>query len=406
MPDQQQPISLEEEIRLDLKSWPRRRMFTAKACPRRLQILQEAYTAIKKVSNSKGNTNHQPKGLYFRYHYQVYQFLKLQLQQEWKALEGPNLFSGLTSPIVPRKQLAQKVVEGGGWGRRVRNRILANEVSWVKYRTIPMPGQGKHSKVISLLEDPDTILAVRSYILQVGEKLTAFGLVKAIAAYWKESMDDDDITNWSVNNVAREVERTIGSRTARMWLQKLGFNYKEYRKGVYNDGHEREDEIPKPLHLSSIIQLLILVTQDECTFNSNDGRHYIWVHPEHQPLRKKGHGQGLHVSDFLTPIGRLGDGDACVIMKCGGDTWWNGDRLLEQVIDKAIPAFERQFPGCKALFAFDNARNHLKFADDALRVSEMNLEPGGKYAKQMHDTYVIDVNHSDGGYIQSLTLPD
>ncbi|PUU78302.1 hypothetical protein B9Z19DRAFT_1127013 [Tuber borchii] len=164
-------------------------------------------------------------------------------------------------------------------------------------------------------------------------QLTAFGLAKAIAAYWKESIDEDNIANWSVNNVDSEVQRTIGSRTARRWLHKLGFNYKEYRKGVYNDRHQREDvkayrdhiflprisaypdefllrdenlqEIPKPLHLSSIIQPLILVTQYEYTFNSNNRRHYIWVHPEHQPLHKKGHGQGLYESDFLTPLGRL-----------------------------------------------------------------------------------------------------
>ena len=76
------------------------------------------------------------------------------------------------------------------------------------------------------------------------------------------------------------------------------------------------------------------------------------------------------------------------------------------MVEKAIPAFEAQFPGCKALFVFDNARNHLKFAENALRVSEMNLEPGGKNAKQMRDIYVMDVNHPEGGFIQSMILPD
>ena len=114
----------------------------------------------------------------------------------------------------------------------------------------------------------------------------------------------------------------------------------------------------------------------------------------------------MHVSDFLTPIGRFRNGDACVIMKCGGNTWWTGDRLLEQVINKAIPAFEAPFPGCKGLFAFDNSRNHCKFANDALRGSEMNLEPGGKNIRSMRDTYVVDINHPAGGYLQSLQFPD
>jgi len=144
---------------------------------------------------------------------------------------------------------------------------------------------------------------------------------------------------------------------------------------------ENVHEITNPQHLSGDIQPIILVIQDECSFNANDGRHFIWVHPKHRPFRTKGRGQGLHVSDFITPIGRLGDGEACVVLKCGGDTWWTGDKLLDQVINKAIPAFKAQFPGCKALFAFDNSRNYLKFANDALRVSEMNLEPRGKNTK-------------------------
>jgi hypothetical protein len=34
---------------------------------------------------------------------------------------------------------------------------------------------------------------------------------------------------------------TLSSRHARRWLTKLGFHWKEMKKGVYNDGHERED---------------------------------------------------------------------------------------------------------------------------------------------------------------------
>jgi len=79
---------------------------------------------------------------------------------------------------------------------------------------------------------------------------------------------------------------------------------------------------------------------------------------------------------------------------------------VEQVVLKAIPPFKAQFPGCKALFAFDNARNHLKYASDVLRVSEMNLEPGGKNTKAMRDTFVIDANHPDGGYTQKTVFLD
>lgn len=35
----------------------------------------------------------------------------------------------------------------------------------------------------------------------------------------------------------------IGDDTARRWLHKLGFNQKRYSKGVYFDGHKRDDVV-------------------------------------------------------------------------------------------------------------------------------------------------------------------
>lgn len=46
-------------------------------------------------------------------------------------------------------------------------------------------------------------------------------------------------------------------------------------------------------------RLHILVTHDETTFHSNDGRQSGWVPHEEQPLRKKGRGRAIYVSDFL-----------------------------------------------------------------------------------------------------------
>ncbi|RPA98268.1 hypothetical protein L873DRAFT_1790414 [Choiromyces venosus 120613-1] len=134
-----------------------------------------------------------------------------------------------------------------------------------------------------------------------------------------------------------------------------------------------------------------MVMQDECTFNCNDGVYYHWVHDEHKLLCKKGHDAWVM--------------EIHVIISYGGDTRWTGDRLLAQVIDKAIPEFEAQFPGCQALFAFDNSQNYLKYATNVLQVSEMNLELGGTNKKAMQDTFVIDPREPNGGYIKSMTLP-
>ena len=49
-----------------------------------------------------------------------------------------------------------------------------------------------------------------------------------------------------------------------------------------------------------------------------------------------------------------------------------------QVKNKAIPIFEKAFPGDVALFAFDNSAGHACKGDDALVANRMNLGPGGK----------------------------
>ena len=94
----------------------------------------------------------------------------------------------------------------------------------------------------------------------------------------------------------------------------------------------------------------VLVTQDETTFQSNDDEKTGWRPRNEQPLRKKGQGGTMHVSDFLTEtIGRLKlsdeqkleveenfPHDAQVII-CPGknaDGWWNLEQLIDQVRKK------------------------------------------------------------------------
>jgi len=145
-------------------------MLVDKSCSRRLSILQAAFKSMsKKVLYRKGVKKQRPTGLWFKWHYQVFLFLKLQIKQEQRALRGQDLFTGIIPPLQSCKLLAQQVADGRGCGSRVRDRIMSYEVQWIKKQFIPTPGQGRHRKVLSLLEDPDTILAVRQYILHVGD---------------------------------------------------------------------------------------------------------------------------------------------------------------------------------------------------------------------------------------------
>jgi len=61
------------------------------------------------------------------------------------------------------------VADGGGWSRRIRERIMQQEVSWVKRRHIAKLKQGQHQRIIFMLDDPETMLMVRNYITSVGD---------------------------------------------------------------------------------------------------------------------------------------------------------------------------------------------------------------------------------------------
>jgi hypothetical protein len=73
-----------------------------------------------------------------------------------------------------------------------------------------------------------------------------------------------------------------------------------------------------------------------------------------------------------------------------------------QIKEKIIPAFEEAHgPGYQALIVVDNSQSHSAYSTDALVVSHMNINPGGKQA-HMHDGWFI----RDGQKIsQSMVYP-
>jgi hypothetical protein len=61
----------------------------------------------------------------------------------------------------------------------------------------------------------------------------------------KESESTDSNPKSADSNPKSTVPKSnrIRARTARRWLEKLGFKYGTVRKGVYIDGHERPDVV-------------------------------------------------------------------------------------------------------------------------------------------------------------------
>ena len=86
----------------------------------------------------------------------------------------------------------------------------------------------------------------------ITSEITAFGLAKAVGEYLdsrrattviNESLEDAAHSSTSSSSLLPQSTRHIRARTARRWLKKLGFVYKDVKKDVYLDGHEREDVV-------------------------------------------------------------------------------------------------------------------------------------------------------------------
>ncbi|CAG8510641.1 3870_t:CDS:2, partial [Scutellospora calospora] len=103
-----------------------------------------------------------------------------------------------------------------------------------------------------------------------------------------------------------ESVQKISVRTCRRWMHKLGFRYQRYQKGTYVDGHECPDVVE--YRQKFLEEEHVWVTHDETTFYVYDGPHSVWGLGKEQPLRKKGLGSAVYVSDFITEtIGSLKD---------------------------------------------------------------------------------------------------
>lgn len=83
----------------------------------------------------------------------------------------------------------------------------------------------------------------------------------------------------------------IRSRTARKKLNRLGYKWREIQKGVFFDGHEREDVVeyretflnemksllPYFVEFSNNGSILPKVYPDDCTVGGSDRRHIIMI---------------------------------------------------------------------------------------------------------------------------------
>ena len=136
-----------------------------------------------------------------------------------------------------------------------------------------------------------------------------------------------------VESSNRSKKNVIRSYTTCTWLNKLGYQYTDIKKGYFLDGYvllnviEYQAQFLKKLEALGLYlmgfcndgsiekrvypsdytvyglnkRLVILITHDKNIFAGNDSRHQAWLIKSDAFLQSKRRVKGLIVSDFLLP---------------------------------------------------------------------------------------------------------
>jgi len=272
------------------------------------------------------------------------------------------------------------------------------------------------------------------------EKLVEFSKAKMVptaAAHYLEHITNFEIPEGLKKYMELELfpriqlksSKGISLATARRLLRREGFQFQKYKKSLYYDGHERPDVVadrqqrflPEMAKYEEYLveyiigdvehelwkmpnnfveRRLVLCAHDEMTAQANDDVGKGWIFDGAQPLWKKGAGRGLHQSDVIcSTVGWLQEASHTLEYGKNYEGYWTGELFVKQVLvslsswsdsassqywqlkEKIIPAFERVHgAGFRMLLMVDNSQGHSAYAKDALLMSRMNMNPGGKQA--------------------------
>jgi hypothetical protein len=179
-------------------------------------------------------------------------------------------------------------------------------------------GQSKSS----ILEDEDFAQAIQLHLQGIAKEgyIRAQDIVDYVLTPEMQQKLDE----------ANAKKKKISLRTAQRWLHRMGWRYGK-KNGMYIDGHEREDVVKyreefiewwkgyekrmvtydNDGNVASVLEgfpvapgqpfKLILVMHDESTYYEYDRRKSKWGHKADKPVpERKGEGQSLMISDFLT----------------------------------------------------------------------------------------------------------
>ncbi|KAG2120243.1 hypothetical protein DEU56DRAFT_873874 [Suillus clintonianus] len=324
---------------------PRKRQKLEVPYPAKQAELEHAYKDITKHLKSKKTVfAGGPRGLQARRAHTIEVHLML-------VVKNKHSFKVASEMAAETNGFAAK------WGGR---QVRGWTREWMRTRMLPVSQWGRHAKISSLLDDPAIASELRTFMRSN-----------------KWSMDPQKLAKFT-NNELLHTEAT-------KYLEGLGL--KRYI----------ELELFPRIHMK-VGRGVSLSTAP------NNGQSMSWVPDGEHKLRKKGAGRGLHQSSIIcSTVGHLEEAAHTIEYGKNYDRYWNGEMFVAQLRNKIIPAFERAHgPGYQALFLIDNSQGHSAYADDALLISHMNINPGGKQA-QMKDGWFIDA----GGQkvIQPMMFP-
>ena len=277
--------------------------------------------------------------------------------------------------------------------------------------------------------------AWRTSILYSDEdlKLSIIAHLQGLGKYFSAS----DLLNFlNTPDILDRLGRTkkLSLRTAQRWLKLLGFRWRKEGKGMYSDGHERQDVVdfrqqvflPKytafhkraakfdaegneELSMGQNGKPVMIHHHDETIFYGNDRRNVHWIHDSESPKPyAKGEGQSLMVADFVSSaIGWLSSPDGLkrsrVVLRPGKarDGYFSCEEVMTQ-LSTAMDILEQHYPSYQHVFILDNARTHTKRAENALSARKMlkNPHPTFGVSTVLRDTTgkpILD----DGGQAQT-----
>ena len=130
---------------------------------------------------------------------------------------------------------------------------------WLESRELPTSRRGCHTKVFSLLDDPEICTKLRSYLRTNKWSMNS----KKLSNFLKNKLLPDESKKYLHHVISKKmpaglkkhmevelfpciqtkVARGVSLRTACQWLHKKGFRYTIHKKALYYDGHKQKDVV-------------------------------------------------------------------------------------------------------------------------------------------------------------------